>query len=166
MKILLVCLGNICRSPTAEAAVREALAQRGLSDRVEVDSAGTGSWHLGDPPDSRMREAAATAGLRLDGEARQVTTADFEHYDLLVAMDRANARDLRALAPDEAARAKVRLFRDFDPDADSDEVPDPYYGGRRGFARVVEICRSGAAGLVDHLADEFDDRGTHRDRPA
>ena len=158
LRVLLVCLGNICRSPTAEAAVREALAEAGLEDRVAVDSAGTGSWHIGNPPDPRMREAAAADGLHLEGAARQVTVDDFAHFDLLLAMDRSNAHDLLELAPDEQARAKIRLFREFDPDAVGDEVPDPYYGGEEGFRRVVEICRAGAAGLVAHLEAELDAR--------
>jgi protein-tyrosine phosphatase len=155
MKILLVCLGNICRSPTAEAAVREALADAGLDDRVEVDSAGTGSWHLGDPPDPRMRAAAAAEGLELDGSARRVRPDDFERYDLLLAMDRSNAHELVALAPDGAARAKVRLFREFDPEPYGDEVPDPYFGGEAGFTRVVALCRRTAEGLVQHLEAEL-----------
>lgn len=150
-----MCLGNICRSPTAEAAVREALADAGLDGTVEVQSAGTGSWHIGEPPDPRMRKAAEAVGLPLDGAARQVSPDDFHRHDLILAMDRANLRDLQALAPDEAARAKVRLFRDFDPAADGEEVPDPYFGGERGFARVVEICRAGAAGLVAALEREL-----------
>jgi protein-tyrosine phosphatase len=153
MRILLVCLGNICRSPTAEAALREALAGAGFDGIVEVDSAGTGDWHVGEPPDRRMAAAAAEAGLRLEGVARRIQPADFHRFDLVLAMDRANLRKLHALAPDEDSRAKIRLFREFEPGADGDEVPDPYYGGADGFARVVEIVRAGARGLVDHLRE-------------
>lgn len=153
MRILLVCLGNICRSPTAEAAVREALEAEGLADEIEVASAGTGGWHIGDPPDRRMKRAAARAGLTVDGSARQVAPEDFEYYDLLVAMDTSNYEQLCALAPDADARAKVRLFRDFEEGADDREVPDPYFGGRAGFDRVVEIARAGARGLVAQLRD-------------
>lgn len=153
MRILLVCLGNICRSPTAEAAVREALEAEGLTDEVEVASAGTGGWHVGEPPDRRMTKAAARAGLTLDGAARQVTPEDFDHFDLLVAMDQSNYEQLCALAPDAEARDKVRLFRDFEDGADDREVPDPYFGGRAGFDRVVEIARAGARGLVAALRD-------------
>lgn len=151
MRILLVCLGNICRSPTAEAALREAAAEAGLD--VEVDSAGTGDWHIGSPPDRRMTAAAARDGLTLDGAARQVTPEDFERFDLLLVMDRSNLDDVCALAPDEASKAKVALFRSFDPHADGEEVPDPYYGGTDGFARVVAIVRSGARGVVEHLKE-------------
>lgn len=149
MRILLVCLGNICRSPTAEAAVREAAAEAGLA--VEVESAGTGDWHIGAPPDRRMAAAAAESGLTLQGSARQVTPEDVERFDLLLVMDRTNLADVCALAPDEASKAKVKLFRSFDPDADGENVPDPYYGGPEGFARVVQIARAGARGLVEHL---------------
>lgn len=149
MRILLVCLGNICRSPTAEAALREAAADAGLD--LEVDSAGTGDWHIGSPPDRRMTAAAADVGLTLGGAARQVTPEDFERFDLLLVMDRTNLADVCALAPDEASVAKVKLFRSFDPDADGEEVPDPYYGGLDGFAHVVEIVRAGARGVVAHL---------------
>lgn len=149
MKILLVCLGNICRSPTAEAAMREAAAEAGLE--LEVDSAGTGQWHIGDPPDRRMTAAAAEVGLHLDGAARQIKPEDFERYDLLLVMDRSNLTDVCALAPDEAGREKVKLFRSFEQDADGEEVPDPYFGGPAGFTRVVEIARAGARGVVAHL---------------
>ncbi|MEX0659077.1 MAG: low molecular weight protein-tyrosine-phosphatase [Egibacteraceae bacterium] len=149
MRILLVCLGNYCRSPTAEAAVRKAAAEAGLD--IEVDSAGTGEWHIGHPPDPRMTTAAAAAGLTLGGRGRLVTPEDFERFDLLAVMDKSNLADVRALAPDEAGVAKVVLFRSFDPEATADEVPDPYYGGPDGFAEVVEIVRSAARGLVEHL---------------
>lgn len=142
-----MCLGNICRSPTAEAAAREAAAHAGVE--LDVDSAGTGSWHLGDPPDPRMARAAAGADLQVDGVARRVEPDDFERFDLIIAMDRTNLADLGRLAPDEAARAKLRLLRDFDPEAGGDEVPDPYYGGTEGFAEVVRIARRSARGLVD-----------------
>src|SRR3712207_4696427 len=128
MRILLVCLGNICRSPTAEAALREALAEAGMDGHVEVDSAGTGDWHVGRPPDRRMTAAAALVGLRLDGTARTVQPDDFETADLILVMDRSNLEDVLALAPSAEARAKVRLFREYDLVADDGEVPDPYYG--------------------------------------
>ena len=144
-RVLLVCLGNICRSPTAEAAVREAAAQAGVD--VRVDSAGTGAWHVGNPPDARMTAAAAEDGLHLDGSARQVDPDDFRDFDLVVAMDASNRQDLLALAPDEDARQRVRLFRDYAGEADQG-VPDPYYGGPDGFREVVGIVRRAAAGLV------------------
>jgi protein-tyrosine phosphatase len=156
MRILVVCLGNICRSPTAEAALREALRDAGLAGTVEVASAGTGDWHLGEPPDPRMTAAAASMGLRLDGTSCLITAEDFVTADLILVMDRANLRDVSALAPDDAARAKIRLFREFDPDADSDEVPDPYYGGDEGFRTVVEIVRRTAHGVVEHVRERLE----------
>ena len=146
MRILFVCLGNICRSPTAEGVMRHLLAQRGLAGEVEVASAGTGSWHVGSPPDARSAEAARRRGIVLAGAAQQVRPADFAAYDLLVAMDRSNLADLLALAPDEAARAKVRLLL---VDAD---VPDPYYGGERGFDDVLDLVTEACERLVDEVA--------------
>ncbi|MGH8902932.1 MAG: low molecular weight protein-tyrosine-phosphatase [Egibacteraceae bacterium] len=154
MRILLICLGNICRSPTAEAALREALAEGGLDGQVQVDSAGTGDWHVGQPPDQRMTAAASAVGLRLSGKARRILRGDFESADLILVMDRANLRDVLALAPTPEARDKVRLFREFDPDADGLEVPDPYYGGPEGYKHVVTITRSAARGLVRHLQQQ------------
>ncbi len=148
MRVLAVCLGNICRSPAAEAAIAEAASEAGVD--IEVDSAGTGAYHIGEPPDERMRRAAAEAGLSITGRARQFERADFDRFDLIVAMDSANLRDILAQAPDEEAAGRVRLFRSFDPEADPNDldVPDPYYGGVDGFRRVVEMARSAAAGLV------------------
>ena len=151
MRILLVCLGNICRSPTAEAALRAALDEAGLGDRVTVESAGTGNWHAGQPPDERMTAAAADVGLVLSGEARQVAPEDFERFDLILAMDAGNYRELLAMAPDDRARERVRRFREFETDADAEDVPDPYYGGPEGFGRVVQIVRAGADGVVEHV---------------
>lgn len=147
MRVLAVCLGNICRSPAAEAALAEAASAAGVN--IEVDSAGTGAYHVGEPPDQRMRRAAAQAGLAISGRARQFEPADFEHFDLIVVMDRANLRDVVALAPNDEAAERVRMFRSFDPEADLDlDVPDPYYGGDDGFHQVVEMVRRAAAGLV------------------
>jgi protein-tyrosine phosphatase len=154
MRILFVCMGNICRSPTAEGVMRALLREQGMDGRVELDSAGTGNWHAGDPPDERAVAAAHERGIELDGAARQVTAADFDHFDLILAMDRDNERALLALAPDEAARAKVRLLREFDPvsvAAGDLDVPDPYYGGPRGFERVLDIVTAACRGLLDEV---------------
>jgi protein-tyrosine phosphatase len=154
MRILFVCLGNICRSPTAEAVMRRLLEEEGLDGRVEVDSAGMGSWHLGAPPDARATSAAARRGVTLAGAARQVTPADFRDFDLVVAMDRKNVRELLAVAPDEEARGRVRLLREFDPasvGAPDLDVPDPYYGGDRGFETVLDMVEAACRGLIDAL---------------
>jgi protein-tyrosine phosphatase len=153
-RILFVCLGNICRSPTAEGVMRSLVAQAGLEDSIELDSAGTGAWHVGSPPDQRATAAAGDRGVVLEGAARQVRAADFDDFDLLIAMDSANLRDLRALAHDEEQRAKVRLLREFDPasagSADLD-VPDPYYGSGDGFAEVFELVRAACEGLLTQI---------------
>ena len=115
VRVLFVCMGNICRSPTAEGVMRALVADAGLSDAIEIDSAGTGGWHAGAPPDSRAVAAARLRGIELTGAARQVRRRDFEDFDLLVALDADNARDLRRLAPDADAAAKVRRLREFDP---------------------------------------------------
>ncbi len=158
--VLTVCLGNICRSPTAEAAIREAAAATDLD--VEVRSAGTGDWHVGAPPDERMRDAAAAVDLVLDGAAEQVTADHLAAADLVVAMDRSNLGDLERLARSCGADTPIRLFRAFDPAslATGDlEVPDPYYGGPEGFAHVVELCRAAARGVIAYLAGEREDPG-------
>jgi protein-tyrosine phosphatase len=148
-KVLVVCLGNICRSPAAEAAIRSAAAEAGIS--VEVDSAGTGAYHLGEPPHPRSRAAAAEAGLNVTGRARQLTLADFDHFDLILAMDHTNFEDILALAPDEASRSKVRMFRSFDRAADELDVPDPYYGTEDDYRSMIGVILPAAQGVVDHL---------------
>jgi protein-tyrosine phosphatase len=145
MRILFVCMGNICRSPTAEGVMRRLIADAGLEDVVEVDSAGTGGWHAGEPPDARATAAARRRGVTLEGGARQVRPADFDRFDLIVAMDRENLRDLHAMAPDEGAREKLRLLA-----ADQD-VPDPYYGGDRGFETVLDMVGAACRELLDEL---------------
>jgi protein-tyrosine phosphatase len=151
MRILFVCMGNICRSPTAEGVMRRLLDDAGLD--VEVESAGTGGWHVGEPPDERAAAAAARRGVTLEGAARQIAPEDFRRFDLLVALDRANLRELLALAPDEEAAEKVRLLREFDPAAAGGDldVPDPYYGGDRGFETVLDQVEAACRGLLDEL---------------
>lgn len=153
VRVLFVCMGNICRSPTAEGVMRSLVAAAGLSDRIVLDSAGTGGWHAGSPPDARATATAQARGITLDGAARQVGRADFEDFDLIVALDAANAHDLRALAPDDASAAKVRLLREFDPAAAGGDldVPDPYYGGADGFGHVLDLVDAACRGLLDEL---------------
>jgi protein-tyrosine phosphatase len=156
MRILFVCLGNICRSPTAEGAMRALVRDAGLQDEIELDSAGTGSWHVGSPPDRRASATARARGIALEGSAREVRRADFDEFDLLLAMDRSNLSALRQLAPSEQARAKVRLLREFDPanahtpPADLD-VPDPYYGASGGFEEVLDLVQAACAGLLEQI---------------
>jgi protein-tyrosine phosphatase len=152
VRILFVCMGNICRSPTAEGVMRRLLQDAGLGDRVEVESAGTGGWHVGEPPDERATVAARRRGITLSGAAQQVSPDDFRRFDLLIALDRANLRELLAIAPDEEAAEKVRLLREFDPGAGGDlDVPDPYYGGDRGFETVLDMVEAACRGLIDEL---------------
>jgi len=152
LRILTVCLGNICRSPTAEAAIRQAADDAGVA--LTVRSAGTGSWHLGDPPDARMRAAGAEVGLAIDGIAARIEALAMAEADLIVAMDRSNLADLQRVAASGDIDTPIVLFRDFDPDGPPGaEVPDPYYGGADGFAEVVAICRRTASALVEALAD-------------
>ncbi len=153
MRILFVCLGNICRSPMAEGVFRAEAIRRGLE--VDIDSAGTSDWHVGEPPDPRAREAAAGIGIDISGlRGRQATRRDMETYDLILAMDRDNLEHLKRLAGPEHAD-KVRLFLDFAPRRMEDEVPDPYYGGPEGFAHVLELLQDAARGLADHVEERL-----------
>jgi protein-tyrosine phosphatase len=155
VRLLFVCLGNICRSPTAEAVMRGLVEREGLRDAIAIDSAGTGAWHVGNPPDRRSTAAARTRGIVMEGAARQVTGADFAEYDLLLAADADNVAALRALAPDAEAAAKVVLLRSFDPATSGDlDVPDPYYGGPGGFDDVLDLIEAACAGLLQRLRDE------------
>lgn len=151
VSILFVCLGNICRSPTAHGVFRAFLHERGLAKRVRVDSAGTGNWHVGEPPDFRSFEAAAMRGYDIgDLCARQVKPRDFLKFDYILAMDQDNLDNLRRMCP-ENARTKPELFLRYAQGAALLEVPDPYYGGESGFEDVLDLVESGAAGLLAHL---------------
>jgi protein-tyrosine phosphatase len=162
IRILFVCLGNICRSPAAEGVMQHLLVEAGLADHVVLDSAGTGAWHVGQAADRRMRQAAARRGIELTSIARQVTPADFEQFDWIFAMDSSNVADLRGVAP-VAHRAKIRLFRDLDPDGPGEDVPDPYYGEADGFDEVLDIVtRAGRALLAKLQSETRDDRPTRR----
>jgi protein-tyrosine phosphatase len=146
-------MGNICRSPTAEGVMRRLLREQGLEGEIEIDSAGTGGWHAGAPPDARATEAAHRRWIVLEGAARKVVPSDFDDYDLLLAADRENLADLRALAPDAEARAKVRMLREFDPASQGRDldVPDPYYGGPGGFEDVLDLVEAACRGLLDEV---------------
>ena len=154
MRILFVCLGNICRSPTAEGVMRHVVREEGLEDAIEIDSAGTGGWHVGAAPDERATAAARRRQIMLEGAARKFSPDDFDSFDLILAMDADNARDMLALAPTEEAAGKVRLLREFDPAGDGSgdlDVPDPYYGGDDGFEHVLDLVDAATRGLVDRL---------------
>lgn len=156
VRILFVCLGNICRSPTAEGVMRHLLVSESLHERVFLDSAGTGSWHVGSVPDRRARAEGARRGVEISGTSRQVQAEDFDEFDLLVAMDADNAAHLRAIAPSQEAASRVNLLRAFDPETPhGPDVPDPYYGGEDGFADVFDLVEAACQGLIDEL------RATH-----
>jgi protein-tyrosine phosphatase len=149
VRLCFVCLGNICRSPTAAAVMARRVEEAGLGDRVAIESAGTGDWHVGEGPDARAVSEARRRGIRMTGCAQQFRPRDFARFDLVLAMDEANVASLQAIAPDGAARAKIRLLRSFDPRAGHDlAVPDPYFGGSDGFATVFDTIDAACRGLV------------------
>jgi protein-tyrosine phosphatase len=151
-RILFVCLGNIVRSPLAENMFRHLATQAGLATHYELDSAGTGGWHIGESPDGRMRRVAAERGLVYDGSARQFSPRDFDRFDWIIAMDQDNRAHLMHQARNQVDREKIHLMREFDPLGGTNaEVPDPYYGGLRGFEEVYEIVERSCRGLLAAL---------------
>lgn len=134
--------------------MRQLLEREHLAGEIEIDSAGTGDWHVGEPPDRRATASAKRRGIVLAGRARRVERKDFERFDYLIAMDRANQRDLLRMAPDEGAKSKVVLFRSYDPGSPRDaDVPDPYYGEGDGFETVLDICEAASRGLLQHIRE-------------
>jgi protein-tyrosine phosphatase len=154
-RLLFVCLGNICRSPAAENIMNHLIAQRGLTGQICCDSAGTSSYHIGSPPDRRMTAAAQQRGIAMGGAGRQFTTADFEAFDLILAMDRDNYAGIRALDPAGRYADKVKMMCDFCTEHRLREVPDPYYGGEQGFQAVIDLLLDACGGLLDHLQTEL-----------
>ncbi|MCW4151683.1 low molecular weight phosphotyrosine protein phosphatase [Halomonas sp. 18H] len=155
IRVLFVCLGNICRSPTAEGMLRHKLEAAGLADRVEVDSCGVGAWHVGEPPDPRARKAAAGRGLDIEHlRGRTLTANDFASFDYLLAMDHDNLAVLQRRRPAEC-RAHVGLFLDFAGLSDT-PVPDPYFGGERGFEEMMELLDRASEGLMASLRERLE----------
>lgn len=151
VQVLFVCLGNICRSPTAHGVFEKLVRTEGLVGRITVRSGGTGGWHVGEPPDPRTQAHARRRGYELGHlRAAQVGGRDFARADLVLVMDRANLRTVEQLSA-PADRAKARLFLDFAPDLAAREVPDPYYGGDDGFERVLDFVEAASRGLLQHL---------------
>ena len=151
VKILFVCLGNICRSPSAEAVMKKLVKDAGLSDRITIDSAGILGYHAGEQADSRMRMHASKRGYKLDSISRPVVSDDFYEFDLIIGMDDRNIDDLRDKAPDLEAVAKIHKMTDYAPDALYDYVPDPYYGGADGFELVLDLLEMACDGLLKSI---------------
>lgn len=149
--VLFVCLGNICRSPTAEGVFCDLIKKNDLSLSISADSAGTGSWHIGNPPDPRAQSATLSRGIDISGlRARQVTPLDFDKFHYIIAMDNANKSDLLLLCP-SGMENKLHLLMDFAPDLPTREVPDPYYGGGQGFERVLDMIEVASTGLLSRI---------------
>lgn len=149
--VLFVCLGNICRSPTAEAIFRSHLQQMDVVDEVVVDSAGTIGFHQGNPADARMRATGARRGYDLQSLSRKIVATDLKSFDLIVAMDRENRKDIQSMFPDDFESASVKLLSDFLGDQWPTDVPDPYYGGEEGFEYVVDMIAAAVPKLYDEL---------------
>ncbi len=155
VRVLFVCTGNICRSPTAEGVFRELVAREGLSDQVQVDSAGTHGYHVGEPPDRRSQESAKKRGIDLSGlRARRAKADDFSEFDYVLAMDFTNIDALRSLAPKTSGKT-LQLLMSFAPGDEIREVPDPYYGDGDGFERVLDMIEAASAGLLAHIRETY-----------
>ena len=155
-RVLLVCMGNICRSPTAEGVLRHFIKINGLGDKVEVDSAGTHGYHVGEAPDQRTQRAASARGYNLSQlRARKVACQDLDYFDLILAMDKSNLDNLRRMAPPEV-HDRIKLFMDYAKKFDDDEVPDPYYGLGHGFDLVLDMVEDAAQGLVEEIKKKID----------
>ncbi len=146
--ILFVCLGNICRSPAAEIVFRQMVSDAGLTDAYEIDSAGTIGYHQGSPPDPRMSASLERQGYKITGHARQITRDDLKTFDLIVTMDESNLTNVQRLDPGGESHAKIRPFVSFCHHHDDLRVPDPYYGGQRGFDHVIELLKDGCEGIL------------------
>lgn len=153
VKVLFVCMGNICRSPTAHGVFRELISREGLDNAIETDSAGTHSYHIGNPPDARAQEAARERGVDLsDLRARKAVARDFEEFDYVLAMDKDNHDDLAYLCP-PGLDHKLHMFLSFAPQMGERDVPDPYYGGPAGFEYVLDLVEAASRGLLTHIRE-------------
>jgi protein-tyrosine phosphatase len=155
-RVLFVCMGNICRSPAAEIVFRQKVEEAGLTDRIEIDSAGTIGYHAGHGPDARMSATLKKRGYAIAGKARQILSADLQNFDLVLVMDSENLANVRALDKAAHFHAKIRRFTDYCTRHETNEVPDPYYGGQEGFDHVADLVEDAAEGLLDTLRKEFD----------
>jgi protein-tyrosine phosphatase len=156
-RVLFVCMGNICRSPTGEGVFQKVVADRGLQQRVEIDSAGTISHHAGDRADPRMRTAAAQRGYPLTSRARQIVETDIVEFDLIIAMDRENLRDIRKLVARGQSSKHIKLLSEFLPKGSPADVPDPYYGGPSGFDCVIDMIEGACPHILEYVLEETRD---------
>lgn len=156
IKLLFVCLGNICRSPSAESIMNYLIEKEGLKDQIICDSAGTSSYHIGSPPDARMRAAAKKRGIHLKGKARQLEDFDLEFYDLILAMDKSNYQNILMLDRRGQYQDKIKLMCDFATQHTDKEVPDPYYGGESGFNYVIDLLLDSCQGLLNYCHSHYD----------
>lgn len=155
-KIVFVCLGNICRSPTAEGVFQHLVNSRGLDPYFYVDSAGTSAYHIGESANSNSQKTANRHGMQLKSRARQFDREDLEQFDLILAMDDENKRNIEALDPDNKFTDKIKMMREYDPEPGDGNVPDPYYGGAEGFERVFEVVKRSCENLLDELEENID----------
>ncbi len=156
VKVLFVCMGNICRSPTAQGVFQKQVNDAGLANRIEVSSAGTHAYHIGDPPDGRTQQVAQRRGVDLSSlRARRVRADDIKQFDYVVAMDQDNYRELQAICPD-GYQERLHLLLDFAPELDTREVPDPYYGGPSGFERVFDLVEVATSALLAEVRRQLD----------
>jgi len=155
VSVVFVCLGNICRSPTAEGVFRAQVAERGLDKFIHIDSSGTSDWHIGQPPDSRASAEASKRGFDISMlRARQATSSDFSKFDFVIAMDNENYTNLSMLANPEQ-QARLHLFLDFANNVNESEVPDPYFGSTGGFPHVLDLIENASDGLLDHIVSKY-----------
>jgi protein-tyrosine phosphatase len=152
-KVLFVCWGNICRSPAAHCVFQKQLGEQDLTSKISCDSAGTMGMHAGQPPDSRMREAAARRSISFFGQSRKYRESDFSNFDLILAMDQRNLADLAAAMPPEESRTKLQLFGQFINPQNPPQVPDPYYGGGKGFDIVLDMVEEGCSNLIKYILE-------------
>ena len=156
VEISFVCLGNICRSPLAQGVFQDLVNQKKLEQKIIVTSAGTSGWHIGDLPDERMCRTAQSKGIQLESRARQFQSADFNRFNLILAMDHSNLARLEEIAPSNLSPEKLMLFRSFDPECNGNQdVPDPYYGGAKGFEEVYSMVKRTCPPLLDYIKSRF-----------
>ncbi|MDZ7716210.1 MAG: low molecular weight protein-tyrosine-phosphatase [Balneolaceae bacterium] len=155
-KICFVCLGNICRSPTAEGVFSHLVDERGLRPYFEIDSSGTSAYHIGESANSKSQQIAQQHGVTLDSKARQFKTSDFSYFDLIVAMDEENLRNIKQLDVQDEYSYKIEKLRTFDPQPGDGNVPDPYYGGMQGFENVFQIVKRSCKNILDQLKEHID----------